>query len=82
MAKKLLESGERIALQDARNLAETGEKLRVQSDELKKLKAEIRAARNWTNRAKKCNTQQPALDTSIFFCETRLTRLNETPLKT
>jgi len=58
MAKKLLESGERIALQDARNLAETGEKLRVQSDELKKLKAEIRAARNWTNRAKKCNTQQ------------------------
>jgi hypothetical protein len=40
---------------------ETGEKLKVQTEELKQLKAEIRAARNWSNRAKKVNVEQGSI---------------------
>lgn len=54
-ARKLFESGEKLDFQDARFLVETGEKLKVQTEELKKLKAEIKAARNWSNRASECN---------------------------
>jgi hypothetical protein len=59
--KILLTSGERIELQDARNLVEAGEKLKVQTKELKHLKAEIRAARNWSNRAKRCNVEHGSI---------------------
>lgn len=40
---------------------ETGEKLKVQTEELKQLKAEIRAARNWSNRAKKINVEHGSI---------------------
>ncbi len=53
--RKLFESGEKLDLQDARFLVETGEKLKVQTEELKTLKAEIRAARNWSSKASDCN---------------------------
>ena len=59
--KMLFKSGEKIVLQDARNLVETGEKLRVYTEELKQLKGEIRAARNWSNKAKKCNMEQGSI---------------------
>lgn len=57
----MFQSGERIDVQDARNLVETGEKLKVQTEELKRLKAEVRAARNWSNRAKECNVEQGSI---------------------
>lgn len=60
-ARNLFESRERIDAQDARILVETGEKLKVQTEELKRLKAEIRLARNWSNRAKKCNVEQGSI---------------------
>ena len=49
-------------MQDARVLVETGEKLKVQTEELKKLRAEIRAARNWSNQAKECNVDQGSIN--------------------
>ncbi len=61
-AQKLFDSGENIDMQDARVLVETGEKLKVQTEELKKLRAEIRAARNWSNRAKECNVDQGSIN--------------------
>ena len=48
-------------MQDARNIVETGEKLKVQTQELKRLRAEVRAARSWSVRAKKCNTEQGSI---------------------
>ncbi len=42
--RKLCESGEKLDLQDARFLVETGKKLKVQTVELKTLKLEIRQA--------------------------------------
>ena len=59
--KEILESENKISLHDARNLVETGEKLKVQTEELKELRIEIRAARNWSNRAKECNLEQGSI---------------------
>lgn len=63
--RKLLESGEKLDLQDARFLVETGEKLKVQTEELKTLKAEIRAARNWSNKASDCAAEHGSIDVTI-----------------
>eukprot|EP00536_Pseudo-nitzschia_multiseries_P011588 jgi/Psemu1/206266/e_gw1.404.13.1 len=57
----ILECKEKIAFNDARNLVETGEKLKVQSAELKRLRTEIRAARNWSSRVKECNLHQGSI---------------------
>ena len=51
-------------MQDARNLLETGEKLKVHTEELKLLRAQFRATRTWSNRAKKCNLEQGSIHVS------------------
>jgi|TARA_B110001450_G_scaffold234257_1_gene238117 hypothetical protein len=62
--RELLESNEKIAMQDAKNQMETGEKLKVVIEELKQLKAKIRAARSWSNKATKCNLKQGSIHVS------------------
>lgn len=56
--RELFESGEKIDMQDAKNQIETGEKMKVHTEELRHLKAELRATRSWSNRANKCNLEQ------------------------
>mmetsp|Transcript_43531 Transcript_43531/g.49071 ORF Transcript_43531/g.49071 Transcript_43531/m.49071 type:complete len:1967 (-) Transcript_43531:117-6017(-) len=62
--RELFESGDKIDIQDAKNQMETGEKLKVHTEELKQLKAKLKAARNWSNRAKKCNLEQGSIHVS------------------
>jgi hypothetical protein len=57
----LLESGKKLPFQDARALLETGEKLKVNTQELRTLRSEMRAARNWSNKAKKHNLEDGSM---------------------
>ena len=57
-ARKIFDSGEKLSMQDAKALLEAGEKLQVNTAELRTLKAAHRAARSWANRVKRCNLDQ------------------------
>ena len=54
---KLLKRDEKMCRQDAKNLMEEGEKLGFTCDEMKVLRNALRAARNWTNRVKRCKVE-------------------------
>jgi hypothetical protein len=54
-ARKLYTSGEKLSMQDAKSLLEAGEKLKVNTQELRTLRASLRAARIWSNKVKRCN---------------------------
>jgi hypothetical protein len=62
--RKLFESGKKISIQDAKALLEAGEKLKVNTQELRTLKASLRAARSWANRVKRCNLDQGEIHVS------------------
>lgn len=51
-------------MQDAKSLLETGEKLKVNTQELRTLRGSLRAARGWANRVKRCNLDQGAVHVS------------------
>lgn len=53
--RKLYQSGKKLSMQDAKALVESGEKLKVNTQELRTLKASLRTARGWANRVKRCN---------------------------
>jgi hypothetical protein len=55
--RKVLDSATKLSLQDAKNLLEAGEKLKVNSQEIRTLRASLRTARGWTNRVKRCNLE-------------------------
>ena len=63
--RKLLESEEKMSLPDANYVCAEGEKLDVNSPELKELKAVIRSARNWSNRVRECNLDQGSTHVDI-----------------
>ena len=52
--RELLGSGKKLSVQEAQDLLEGGEKLNVNSKELKELKAKLTAAENWLNKVSKC----------------------------
>jgi hypothetical protein len=54
-ARKLYTSGKKLTMQDAKSLLEAGEKLKVNTQELRTLRASLRAARIWSNKVKRCN---------------------------
>jgi hypothetical protein len=54
-ARKLFISGDKLSMQEGKALLDAGEKLRVNTQELRTLKSELRAAQGWSNRVKKCN---------------------------
>ena len=53
-ARKSIASEQRLKLLDLKNQIEEGEKLGIQSLELRELKNGLKAARSWANRVKKC----------------------------
>lgn len=55
--RKLYQSGRKLSMQDARSLVEAGEKLKVNTQELRTLKAALRTAKGWANRVKRCNVE-------------------------
>eukprot|EP00980_Cylindrotheca_fusiformis_P010998 scaffold2526_cov131-Cylindrotheca_fusiformis.AAC.14 len=57
-ARKLYTSGKKLSLQDAKALLEGGEKLKVNTQELRTLRSSLRAVRTWTNKVKRCNLEQ------------------------
>jgi hypothetical protein len=56
--RKLLDSEEKLSLPDANYIYSEGEKLGVNSPELKEIKALIGAARNWSMRVRQCDVEQ------------------------
>jgi hypothetical protein len=62
--KNILESGKKLSMQDAKSLQESGEKLKVSTQELRTLRASLRAARGWANRVKRCNLEQGSIHVS------------------
>jgi PHD-finger/PLU-1-like protein len=56
-ARKVLDGGMKLSLQDAKNLLDAGEKLKVNSQEIRTLRAALRAARGWSNKVKRCNLE-------------------------
>lgn len=54
---QLLESGDKIPLQDAKALLDEGEKLGVISGELKTLRSAVKAANAWANRVRRCKPE-------------------------
>ena len=53
--RKLYQSGKKLSMQDVKSLVESGEKLKVNTQELRTLKGSLRTARGWANRVKRCN---------------------------
>lgn len=53
--RKLFISGNKLSMQEGKTLLDAGEKLRVNTQELRTLKSELRAALGWSNKVKKCN---------------------------
>lgn len=63
-ARTLYSSGKKLSMQDAKALLEAGEKLKVNTQELRTLRASLRAARIWTNKVKRCNLEQGEIHVS------------------
>jgi hypothetical protein len=57
-AKRTIQSGKKLSLQEAKSMFDAGEKLNVNCHELRVLRAALRAARGWANRVKRCNLEQ------------------------
>lgn len=51
----------KLSMNDVKALIESGEKLKVNSQELKSLKASLRAVRSWSNKVKRCNLEQGSI---------------------
>jgi len=58
VASEHLSSGEKLSLYEAKSLLDEGEKLGVQSNELKIIRNGLKAARIWENRLKRCKLEQ------------------------
>jgi histone demethylase JARID1 len=54
-------SGKKMPFQDAQALLDTGEKLKVNTEELRKLRAELRAARNWSDEVEMLSSENGTL---------------------
>lgn len=61
MVRKHLASSEKLSMLDAKTLLDSGEKLNVNSPELRSLRSAIRTVRGWSNRVKRCNLEQGAI---------------------
>ena len=61
-ARKAFDAEEKLSMSDAKSLLDSGEKLKVNSQEIRTLRASLRAARGWINRVKKCNFEQGSVD--------------------
>jgi hypothetical protein len=62
--KKAIESGKKLSMQDAKDILAAGEKLNVNCQELKTLRAALRTTRGWCNRVKRCNVEQGSIHVS------------------
>ena len=62
--QKAIESGKKMSMQDAKDVLATGEKLNVNCQELKILRAALRTTRGWCNRVKRCNVEQGSIHVS------------------
>jgi hypothetical protein len=60
-AKELFESGQKIPFQKAKALLDAGEKLKVNIDELKKLKAAFKAAQDWSDEARNLSVENGSI---------------------
>ena len=60
--RALLGSGKKLSVQDAQDLLEDGEKLKVGSKELNELKSKLADAEDWLNRVSDCVNGQSSLD--------------------
>ena len=59
--REIFTSEKKISYPDAEILLETGEKLKVNTEELKKLRAELKAARNWSDEVDKLSSENGSL---------------------
>lgn len=57
-ARPIILSGKKLDMSTAKTLVESGEKLKVNTEELRTLRAALKAVRKWTNRVKKCDLDQ------------------------
>jgi hypothetical protein len=62
--KKAIESGKKMSMQDAKDVLAAGEKLNVNCQELKTLRAALRTTRGWCNRVKRCNVDKGSIHVS------------------
>lgn len=63
--RKRLEGKEKLSPIDAKCILENGEKLGFSCKEMKTLRDAIRAARNWSNRFKKCKVEQGSTNANV-----------------
>jgi hypothetical protein len=62
--RQVYRSGRKLTMQDAKSLLEAGEKLKVNTQELRTLRASLRVVRSWTNKVKKCNLEHGEIHVS------------------
>lgn len=62
-ARPIINSGKKLDMPTVKALLESGEKLKVNTDELRTLRAAMKAVRKWMNKVKKCDLDQG--DTNI-----------------
>jgi hypothetical protein len=62
--KKAIAFGKKMSMQDAKDILAAGEKLNVNCQELKTLRAALRTTRGWCNRVKRCNVEQGSIHVS------------------
>lgn len=55
VAKELIDSGERIPIEDAKHITNAGDKLNITCDEYKTLRSALKATRSWLLKVKKIN---------------------------
>lgn len=69
VAKELIDSGEKIPIEDAKHITNAGDKLNITCDEYKTLRSALKATRSWLLKVKKINAGKEGQTAAVGVTE-------------